>query len=121
MTAVNQFILGARQLIYAHGATVTFKTTTTGQYDVELGTVVTTETSLDVKAFPKKLVATAYNAPNLVGQTLTEFLVVSADLTAKPKFQDLVTYGTETYTVQTVKEHLAEGVPIIYKVLCSAG
>lgn len=119
--SVNEFILGARQLIYAHGTTVSFVTTTTGQYNVETGSVETTETTVSIKAFPKKLIATQYNAPNLIGQTLTEFLVVSADLTTKPKFQDKVTSGSETYTVHTVKEHMAEGVPIIYKVLCSQG
>lgn len=117
----DKYLAGARQLIYQHSPDVTFTTTTTGQYDVEIGEVTTTETSVTIKAFPKKFTANQYNAPNLVGQVLTEFLVIADDLTAKPKNQDKVTYGSETLTVQSVKEHSMYGAAMLYKVLCSAG
>lgn len=117
----NQFIQDARFLIGLHGSSVQFITTTTGAYDIEQGMVVNTESTVTVKAFPKKIIATQYNAPSLVGQTLTEFLVVAADLPSKPKFQDKVVYASDTYTVQTVKQHDGFGEPVIYKVLCSQG
>lgn len=121
MNEKDRYLKGARQLIYQHSPEVTFSSTTTGEYNIETGTVETTETSTTVRAFPKKVIATQYNAPSLIGQTLTEFLVLASDLTNKPKAQDKATLGTEVFTVQTVKEHCMYGAPMLYKVLCSAG
>lgn len=50
--AFNQFLQAAIRQIARHGVLVNYVTVTEGAYDVETGTTVNAETTLQVKAFP---------------------------------------------------------------------
>lgn len=117
MSLAQQFISAAKSLIYSHGVNIDVKSVTTGAYNIETGTVVNTESSTTVKAFPKMVATNTYNYPNLIGKTVEQFLVVAADLATVPKAQDLIVRDSKTFTIEQVQEHTAGGSTIIYKLL----
>lgn len=118
---MNPFLEAAKRRIYPNGVSITFKSITEGTYNPATGTTTNTETSTVITAFPKRVVATNYNFPNLIGKEVTEFLVVATDLATKPKTLDTITRGTDVYTVDNTKEHVARGEVVIYKILAVKG
>lgn len=117
----NPFIQAAKELIGMHGVSAVVVTVTEGTYNSDTGTVTNTETETTVKAYPKRFTATAYNMPNLIGKEVIEWLVVASDLTTKPSPQDKIKRGSTVYSVDSVKEIIAQGEPVIYKVLVVKG
>ena len=115
--AFNQFLQAAIRQIARHGVLVNYVTVTEGQYDVETGTTVNAETVLQVKAFPKRVRATQFNYPNLVGKQVVEFLVAGNAFTTKPSVQDKITYDADTYTIEGISTHTALGDVCLYKIL----
>ena len=115
--AFNQFLQAAIRQIARHGVLVDYITVTEGQYDVETGTTVNAETTLQVKAFPKRVRATQFNYPSLVGRQVVEFLVAGNAFTASPTTQNKITYLGDTYTLELVSSHTALGEVCLYKLL----
>jgi len=117
----NPFIQAVKDSVYSHGIDITFITVTEGIYDTSTGSVMNTEVNTTVKAFPKNVKTNQYNFPNLIGKQVTEFLIVPADLLVKPNPQDKVIRGGVTYTIDSVKEHTAQGEIVLLKVIVYKG
>ena len=118
---MNPHIIQAKRNIYREGINVTFISVAEGTYNSDTGTVTNTETETTVKGYPKRVTATSYNYPSLVGKEATEWLVVASDLPGKPNPQDKMKRGSTVFTVDSVKEIIAQGEPVIYKVLVVKG
>lgn len=114
---MNDFILASKELIYKNGVDVTFITVTEGAYDSDTGSVTNTEVETIIKGYPKNVKANTFNYPNLVGKEVTEWLVVASDLSTIPTPQDKVKRGSKVYSVDSVRDIVAEGESVIYKVL----
>jgi hypothetical protein len=118
---MSDFLLAAKELVYPNGVSITVSTVTNGAYNVETGSVSSTVVSTVIKAFPKRLKATAYSYPALIGKNVTEFLIVGTDLASPPSPLDKITRGTDVYTVDSTSEHVADGVVVLYKVIAVMG
>jgi len=116
---MSDFINIAKDLIYTNGVGIAVVVISEGAYDKSTGKVTKTETSNNVKSFPKTIKANTFNYPSLIDKELVEFLVVSSDLNTKPKATDKIIWNGVKYTVISTVEHTANGVSVIYKVLTS--
>lgn len=114
---MSLFLQAAKELVYPNGIDVTFTTVIEGVYDPNTGSVTNAETSVVLKAFPKNIKANAYNYPNLIGKEVIEFIFVATDLVTKPRPQDKVTKGTDTFIVERVRDNYADGQVVIYQLL----
>lgn len=118
---MNPFIHSAKKLIYKQGTGISYSNVTTGAYNVELGSVVNTQITTNVIAFPKNVKVNNYNYPNLVGKEVLEFLVVCEDLPKQPSTSDKISYKGNVYTVESYVEVMARGELVIYKIVASKG
>ncbi len=114
---MNEFIKSAEDLIYPNGISVTYVNVSEGEYNSDTGSVVNTEIETVLIGFPKNIRANAVYLPNLVGKEVTEYLFVAKDLPSTPSSQDKIKKGSTVYTVDSVKEHYAQGEVVIYKVM----
>lgn len=112
-----QFIRSAKELIYPNGVSVVFTSVHNLPYNIETQTAGTTEVQTTVIAFPKMVKVSQFNYPNLVNKSVEEFLVVATDLTTAPKPLDKLQRGSDVFTVDSTREHVAGGSVVIYKVL----
>src|SRR5574343_235572 len=117
----NPFLQAAKDLIYPNGISITFTRVVEGEYNTSTGTVTNVESNTTVKAFPKNVKTNAYNYPNLIGREVKEYLIVASDLANKPQPQDKVTQGSTVYSVDSVREHVAIGEVVLYKVIVYKG
>jgi hypothetical protein len=106
-------------MLEAYGHSVTFKRIDNGAYDFNTGTVTPTETTLVTKAYKRQVLANQYNFPNLIGKEVAEFYAKASDFTVKPSVNDVITSGSDNYSVQKVSEHGAMGQVILYRLLCT--
>lgn len=113
----NQFLQAAIRQIARHGVLVNHVVVSEGGYDIETGTTTNTETSIQIKAFPKRVKVSQFNYPNLIGKQVVEFLVAGNAFTNKPNVQDKITYNSDTYTVDSISTHTALGEICLYKLL----
>lgn len=116
---MSEFVRAAKELIYKNGVSIAVVVVSEGAYDKATGKVAKTETSTNVKSFPKTIKANAFSYPSLIDKELVEFLIVSSDLVTKPKATDKIIWNSAKYTVVSTVEHTADGVSVIYKVLTS--
>lgn len=117
----NPFIQAAKELIGSNGISVTFVQTVEGEYDTNTGSVVNTTIETSITSYPKKFTANQYNFPSLIGREAMEWLIVASDLSTKPTAQDKIKRGTVVYTIESVKEVIALGVPVLYKAIAVKG
>lgn len=117
----NPFLQAAKDLIYPNGVSITFTRVIEGEYNTSTGTVTNTEVNTTVKAFPKNVKVNAYNYPNLTSKEVKEYLIVASDLANKPQPQDKVTQGSTVYSVDSVREHVAQGQIVLYRVIVYKG
>jgi hypothetical protein len=118
---MSEFIEAAKSLIYPNGVSITITAVTEGAYNADTGTVTNTETTTVVTAFPKVVKVNAYNMPNLIGKEVVEYLVVATDIAAQPRPQDKITRGAVVYSVDSVREHVAQGEVVIYRIIAVKG
>ena len=118
---MSEFIEAAKELIYSNGVSITITAVTEGAYNADTGTVTNTETSTVVTAFPKVVKVNSFNFPSLVGREVVEYLVVATDIAAQPRPQDKITRGAVVYSVDSVREHVAQGAVVIYKIIAVKG
>jgi hypothetical protein len=117
----NDFLRSTTRLINRHGISVTYIKVTEGEYNSDTGSVTNTETETSIVSYPKRFTANQYNMPNLIGKEAMEWLIVASDLSTKPSPQDKIKRGSTVYTVDSVKEIIAQGDPVLYKVLAVKG
>lgn len=103
--------------IARHGILSTYKSINTGDYDVDLGTVPTSEATYTFKIYKKQIVANQYFYPNLIGKESGIFYIDASLITFKPKPQDLITYNSKVYKVESVQEFSAAGSVLLYKAI----
>jgi hypothetical protein len=118
---MSNFLTATKQAIDTHGLSSTYKQVVEGEYNVETGTATNTETSFTLKIYKKHLKADQYNYPNLIGKDAAIFYIANDNLSFKPSSQDVVTYGSDTYKVESSTEFVANGVVVLYKVLAVKG
>lgn len=118
---MHEFIRAAKELIYPNGISISYIRITEGEYDTSTGTSTNTEVSTPLIAFPKNVRVNQYNYPSLISKEVMEYLIVATDLSTKPLPQDKVIRSGVTYTVDSVREHVAQGEIVIYKVICFKG
>lgn len=103
--------------INRHGMLSKYVAKSTGDYDVETGTVINTETEYSIKVYRKHIKANQYNFPNLIGKDIALFYLSAGQLTFVPNVQDLIIYNSETYKVDSIQSHTANGAVILYRVV----
>jgi hypothetical protein len=113
---MNQFLQSAKQAINLHGSACTYTQVTTGEYNVETGSVTTTEVSTAVKAYKKHIRATQFSYPNLIGKDAVLIYLVADSIVGFPAANDKITFGTETYQVDQWQSHTALGQVVLYRI-----
>lgn len=112
----NPFNTSVTRQITRHGIDVKYVTVTEGTYNSDTGSVTNTEVETTIKAYPKNLIANQYNQPNLIGKTLTEWLVIASNLSTKPNPQDKIKVSSEVHSVVSVKEVIARNEVVMYMI-----
>lgn len=118
---MNKYLSAAIKAINTHGKTCTYSVVTEGTYNIENGSTVNTETSYSVKMYKKHIRANQYNFPSMVGRDSALFYLVNSNLTFTPSVKDKITIDSTTYTVDSITEHTADGLLILYKILTVKG
>lgn len=118
---MNSFLQSASMLINLHGETCTYIKITSGTYDPNTGSITNSESNITLKAYRKHIKATQYNYPNLVGKNAVLVYITSDSLVGAPSINDKITFGTETFTVDSFQQHAALGEVCLYRVVCVKG
>ena len=107
--------------INQHGKTCSYTVVTEGLYNIETGSTSNTETSYSIKMYKKHIRATQYNFPSLIGKDSALFYLANNALTFTPRPKDKITVDSVTYTVDSIMEHSADGLIILYKIMTVKG
>lgn len=118
---MDRYLSITLKAINQHGRDCTYSIVTEGEYDIETGTTTNTETAYSVKMYKKHIRASQYNFPNMVGRDSALFYLANNKLNFVPSAKDKITIGAVTYTVDSVTEHSADGLVILYKILTVKG
>ena len=104
-----------------HGKNCSYTIVTEGTYNIETGSTTNTEVSHSVKMYKKHIRASQYNFPNMIGRDSALFYLANNNLTFVPAPKDKITIDAVTYTVDSITEHAADGLVILYKILTVKG
>lgn len=118
---MNRYLSITLQAINTHGKICSYSVVTEGAYNIETGSSTNTETAYSIKMYKKHITANQYNFPNLIGRDSAVFYIANNALAFVPKPKDKILIDSTTYTVDSITEHAAEGVVILYKVLAVRG
>lgn len=118
---MNQFLISTKSFIDTNGISCTYTVVQEGAYNVETGSTTNTETAYTVKMYKKHLKANQYNYPNLVGKDAAMFYLVNDSLTFTPAVRDKITFSGVTYNIDSIQEHSALGVVILYRIVAVKG
>lgn len=114
---MDNFLKAAIRAVNRHGTVCDFKQVQEGSFDYDTGLISNTEVSYSLKLFKNHIKANQYNYPNLVGKDAAEFYLPNNCLSFKPEPKDKIVQGTDTYTVDSVKEHWAMGNIAMYTII----
>lgn len=117
----NQFLISVKRHIALHGEVVTYSSITDGVYNVETGSVTNTNTDILLPVYKKHIKANQYNYPNLIGKDAAVFYLANDQLSFVPKIRDKIVTTLGTYTVDSISEHRAEGLLVLFKILAVKG
>jgi hypothetical protein len=118
---MDRYLAVALRAINQHGKSCTYTIVTEGAYNIETGSTTNTETSYTVKMYKKHIRASQYNFPNLIGRDSALFHLANNSLSFVPAPKDKITIDSVTYTVDSITEHAADGLVILYKILAVKG
>ena len=118
---MDKYLAIALKAINTHGKTCSYVIVTEGTYDIETGSTTNTETSHSVKMYKKHIRASQYNFPNMIGRDSALFYLANNNLGFVPAVKDKITIDSITYTVDSITEHAADGLVILYKILTVKG
>ncbi len=118
---MDKYLSIALKAINQHGKNCTYSVVTEGEYDVETGSITNTETAYSVKTYKKHIRANQYSYPNMIGRDSALFYLVNNNLGFLPAPRDKITMDGVAYTVDSVTEHSADGLVILYKILTVKG
>lgn len=118
---MDRYLSITLRAINTHGRSCTYTIVTEGTYNIETGGTTNTETSHSIKMYKKHIRATQYNFPNMIGRDSALFYLANNNLSFVPAPKDKITIDSTTYTVDSVTEHAADGLVILYKILTVKG
>lgn len=118
---MDKYLAIVLKAINTHGKTCTYKIVTEGAYNIETGSTTNTETSHSVKMYKKHIRANQYNFPNMIGRDSALFYLANNKLSFVPAVKDKITIDNTTYTVDSITEHAADGLVVLYKILTVKG
>lgn len=118
---MNQFLISSKRLIEAHGESMVYSVVTEGEYDVETGQTINTETAYTVKMYKKHINATQYSYPTLVGKTSAMFYLVNTGIAFVPSVNDKITVNSETFVINSIVEHRAQHELALYRIIAIKG
>jgi hypothetical protein len=117
----NQFLASSKKLITAHGQAMSYVSVTEGIYNIETGSTANTETTYTVTMYKKHISANQYSFPSLIGKTAAIFYLVNDSLSFIPAVQDKITFAGETFTIESLVEHRAQGAIVLYRLIAVKG
>lgn len=117
----NPFLVAAKNAINRNGSTCSYVVVAEGTYSVETGSVTNVETTHSLKMYKKHIKATQYNYPNLIGKDAAMFYLVNDSLGFTPGINDKITFGSDTFTVNTIQQHYARGELVLYRIVAVKG
>lgn len=112
---MNKFLVSTKNQIKQNGLVCSYKSITTGTYDVNTSSVTNTETTYSVTLYPKHITANAYKYPNLVGKDIVMFYLANHSLGFTPKDNDVIIYNSKSYKVVSLQSHFALGEVVLYR------
>jgi hypothetical protein len=118
---MDKYLAIVLKAINQHGKNCTYTTVVEGAYNVETGSVTNNETAHTVRMYKKHVRANQYNFPNMIGRDSALFYLANNNLSFIPAPKDKITINATTYTVDSVTEHAADGLVILYKILTVKG
>jgi hypothetical protein len=118
---MDRYLAVALRAINQHGKNSTYTVVTEGTYNIETGSTTNTETSHSVKMYKRHIRASQYNFPNMIGRDSALFYLANNNLSFVPAVKDKITIDSVTYTVDSITEHAADGLVILYKILTVKG
>ena len=114
---MNKYLSATIRMLNRHGLNVTYNSITKSTYNPETGKALSNTNSFTIKSYPRQVVATQYNLPDLIGKELVEFYIANYVLNFVPKVGDEIIYKQKIYRVHKLEEHFAEGSLVLYKAL----
>jgi hypothetical protein len=117
----NAFLVSTIRQIEKHGQTMTYKAVTEGAYNIETGSTTNTDTSYTVKMYKRHIRANQYNYPNLIGQDAATFYLANHKLAFVPSIRDKIIVDSNTYIIDSITEHRADGQIVLYRILAIKG
>ena len=118
---MNQFLVSASAMVNQHGESCTYTKVQEGTYSVATGSVTNTETDYTIKAYRKQIRATQYNYPNLIGKNGILLYMAPSSSVGIPESNDRITFGSDSFTVDSVQGHIANGEVCLYRLICVKG
>lgn len=117
---MNRFLASAKKLISLHGVGLTYKSISTGIYNIETSSVTNIETSHTLVMYPKHIRANTYSFPTYIGKDAVMFYLANDSLGFTPTIQDAISYSSKTYKVEAIQYHYASGQIVMYKLIGTA-
>lgn len=118
---MDKYLAIALRAINQHGKTCSYTVVTEGNYNIETGSTTNIETNYSVKMYKKHIRATQYNFPSLVGRDSALFYLANNKLSFIPTAKDKITIDNIVYTIDSITEHSADALVILYKILTVKG
>ena len=118
---MDKYLLIVLKALNQHGKTCTYSVVSEGSYNIETGSTTNSETAHTVKMYKKHIRANQYNFPNMIGRDSALFYLANNNLEFTPAIKDKITVDSTTYTVDSITEHAADGLIILYKLLTVKG
>jgi hypothetical protein len=115
--ATNYFLQSSIRAVNRNGVSCSYLSVATGTYDVETGSVSNTETPYTVVMYRANLRTNQYSYPTLVGKDVSLFYLANNALLFTPAVKDKIIYNGNTYTVDSLEEHMAHSEIILYKII----
>lgn len=117
MSSHADFLRAAKRAINSNGIDSQYKLKSQPVYNVETGASSQTETTINLKLFPKAVKVSQFNYPNLVGKEVIRFIALG-DFGAVPSTDDTIIFAGNTYSIESFSEHYAGSAVVLYQILC---
>ena len=117
---MNSFLVSCIRAITKHGLGVVFSIKTGEVYDPSTLKKENVYMTYPAKVYPKQIQATQYNYPSLIGKDAIEFYLAN-NVAFTPVVGTEITYRGLKYSVQKVRETVAGGQIVLYRLLATKG
>jgi hypothetical protein len=114
-------LINTVRAINRHGKSCKYISVVEGEYNIEIGSSVNTETEYNVCIYKKHLRANQYNFPTLIGKEAAIFYLANHKLLFTPAVRDKIMFDSVTYTIDSITEHAADHATVLYKIVAVKG